>query len=55
MIKIIKATEKPLSLMGEVASFCWNSKPSKEIGIKCLKSNHGRVAEYPDVIIAIRL
>jgi len=53
MIKIIRASEKPLTLMGEVASFCWNSNPSKEIGIKCLKSNHGRVAEYPDVTISI--
>ena len=53
MIKIIRATEKPLTLMGTVASFCWNSNPSKEIGIKCLKSNHGRVAEYPDAILVI--
>lgn len=53
MVEIIKATEKPLTLMGTVASFCWNSKPSKEIGIKCIKSNHGRVLEYPDVIVGI--
>lgn len=53
MIKILRCSEKPLSLIGEVASFCWNSKPSKDIGIKCLKSNHGRTLEYPDVIISI--
>ena len=53
MIKIIKAEENPLTLIGEVASFCWGSKPSKNIGIKCLKSDHGRTFEYPDIIISI--
>jgi thymidylate synthase (FAD) len=53
MIKVISYTHEPLSLMGEVASFCWNSKPSKEIAIKCIKSNHGRVLEFPDVLISI--
>jgi hypothetical protein len=27
MIKVISYTHDPLSLMGEVASFCWNSTP----------------------------
>jgi thymidylate synthase (FAD) len=53
MIKVISYTHEPLSLMGEVASFCWNSKPSKDIAIKCIKSNHGRVLEFSDVIISI--
>lgn len=53
MIKVINYTHEPLSLMGEAAAICWNSKPSKDIGIRCLKSNHGRVLEYPDVIISI--
>lgn len=53
MIKVIKHTQNPLDLMGEVASFCWNSKPSKDIAIKCLKSDHGRVLEFPDVIVSI--
>lgn len=39
--------------MGEAASRCWNSKPSPQIGIDCIKSGHGRVLEYPDVIIEI--
>jgi len=53
MIKVINYTHEPLSLMGEVASFCWNSKPSKDIAIKCIKSNHGRVLEFSDVIVSI--
>ena len=53
MIKVIKYTSYPLSLMGEVASFCWNSVPSKKIALDCLDSNHGRVFEYVDIIIAV--
>lgn len=53
MIKILRYTEKPLSLMGEVASRCWNSKPSPQIGIDCIESGHGRISEYADVIVEI--
>ncbi|MDD4188277.1 MAG: FAD-dependent thymidylate synthase [Bacilli bacterium] len=53
MIKIIRATPNPLTLMGIVASTCWNSTPSPQIGINCIESGHGRVLEYPDVIVEI--
>jgi len=53
LIKIIRATQNPLTLMGECASACWNSKPSPQIGIDCIESGHGRVLEYPDVIVEI--
>jgi len=53
MIRVINYTSKPLTLMGEAASFCWNSKPSPQIGIDCIESNHGRVLEYPEVTLAI--
>lgn len=53
MIKVINYTPMPLTLMGEVASMCWNSKPSPRIGIDCIESNHGRVLEYADVTIEI--
>jgi thymidylate synthase (FAD) len=39
--------------MGEVASSCWNSTPSPQIGIDCIESGHGRVLEYADVTIEI--
>lgn len=54
MIKVLSCTKEPLSFIGQVASTCWNSKPSKDIAIKCLESNHGRVLEYPDVTIEIK-
>ena len=53
MIKIIRATQNPLSLMGECASACWDSTSSPQIGIDCIESGHGRVLEYPDVIVEI--
>lgn len=55
MIHIIQATEKPLTLIGSMASTCWDSKPKslRETGIKCINSGHGRLAEFPDIIIEI--
>ncbi len=53
MIKIIDYTSNPLTLMGKVASACWNSKPSPKIGIECIESGHGRVLEYADIIAEI--
>ncbi len=53
MIKVLNYTKKPLTLMGQCASSCWNSNPSSQIGIDCIESNHGRVLEYPDVIVEI--
>ena len=53
MIKLIDYTPNPLTLMGVVASTCWNSKPSPRIGIECIESGHGRVLEYADVTVGI--
>jgi len=53
MIKVIRATRNPLSLMGECASACWNSTSSPQIGIDCIESGHGRVLEYPDIVVEI--
>ena len=53
MIKVISYTKNPLSLMGECASYCWDSNPSPQIGIDCIESNHGRVLEYADVTLQI--
>lgn len=53
MIRVIQYTPNPLTLMGKVASTCWNSKPSPQIGIDCIEADHSRVLEYPDVIIEI--
>jgi len=52
-IKVINYTQNPLSLMGECASYCWDSTPSPQIGIDCIESNHGRVLEYADVTLQI--
>ena len=54
MIKILSYTKEPLDLMGQVASTCWNSEPSKDIAKKCLEASHGRVLEYPDITVEIK-
>lgn len=53
MIEVLNYTKKPLTLMGIVASKCWNSKPNINIAIDCIESGHHRVLEYPDVIVLI--
>lgn len=53
MIEVIHYTPNPLSLMGKCASACWGSTPSPQIGIDCIESGHGRVLEYPDVILEV--
>jgi thymidylate synthase (FAD) len=53
MIQVLDYTHNPLTFMGTVASSCWNSKPSARIGEDCIKSNHGRVLEFPDVTVII--
>lgn len=53
MIKVLDYTKNPLTLMGKVASVCWNSKPSPRIGIECIESGHGRVLEFADVTLEI--
>jgi thymidylate synthase (FAD) len=53
LIRVLDYTEKPLTLMGEVASTCWNSTPTPQIGIDCIESNHRRILEYADVTLEI--
>ena len=53
MIRVLNYTKNPLTLMGECASYCWNSKPSAKIGADCIESDHGRVLEYADVTVEI--
>jgi hypothetical protein len=46
LIKVLNYTSMPLSMMGEVAARCWNSKPSPRIGIECIENGHGRIMEF---------
>lgn len=50
--------KKPISLIGEMAGVCWNADTSNNEknymrGIDCLKSNHGRTLEYPQVFMVL--
>lgn len=58
MIKIIEYTHNPISYMGKVAGICWGSDTESsdknlKRGMTCIKANHGRVMEYPDVTLEI--
>lgn len=58
MIKILKSTTEPLNEIGLYAGICTNADTSdKEKNIKraidCIESGHGRVLEYPDIILEI--
>lgn len=51
-IEIIEITKKPLQLIGKCAGMCWGAPvddPAKnrQRAISCIKSNHGRVLEFP--------
>jgi len=57
-IEIIEITKKPLQLIGKCAGVCWGAPvddPAKnrQRAISCIKSNHGRVLEFPEFIIVI--
>ena len=57
-IKIIRYDEKPITLIGECVGGCYGSDtsdPAKNYkrGLQCIKDGHGRVEEYPDVIMEI--
>ena len=58
MIKIIRFDEKPITLVGECVGNCYGSDttdPAKNYkrGKQCIMDGHGRVEEYPDVIMEI--
>lgn len=58
MIRVIDYTEFPIQYMGKMAGVCYGSdtfdwKKNYNRGIDVLKSNHGRVLEFPDVVLEI--
>ena len=59
MIKILPWTYKdPLNMIGACAGYCWGSNVvNPEENIKrakfCIKSNHGRAEEFPDIYCTI--
>ena len=51
-------TKYPLQLIGEESGVCWgadtsNPDKNRKRGIDCIKSNHGRTLEYPQVYIIL--
>lgn len=53
-----ETTDEPITLMGAMAGQCWNSDTTNhnknfKRGLDCIKSQHGRVMEYPQIYIKL--
>ena len=53
-----ETTKNPITLIGERAGICWgaditNQEKNYKRGLSCIKSNHGRTLEYPNIEIII--
>ena len=58
MIKVIRFDEKPITLIGECVGNCYGSDTTDDAknykrGKQCIDDGHGRVLEYPSVIMEI--
>lgn len=59
MVRILTdTTDIPITLMGEMAGICWGAdikdyKKNFNRGIGCIRHNHGRVLEYPQIYMEI--
>ena len=53
-----ETTKDPISLMGCRAGYCWgadvtDAEKNYKRGLECIKNNHGRVIEFPDIHLLI--
>ena len=51
-------TKKPIRMIGEMAGVCWGSATDNDEAnitraLNCIKSNHGRTLEFPDVYMVL--
>lgn len=58
IIILPETTKDPISLMGRRAGYCWgadvtDAKKNYRRGLGCMKNNHGRCIEFPDVHMLI--
>lgn len=58
VIILPETTKDPISLMGRRAGICWGAditdkNKNYKRGLECIKNNHGRVIEFPDIHMVI--
>lgn len=57
MVRVLNATKKPITFMGQVAGVCYNSKDEPQAnykrGLRCIKDGHGRIMEFADVTLVL--
>ena len=54
-----RTTVDPITLIGEEAGICWGAditdkEKNYRRGVDCIKSNHGRTMEFPDIFLTIK-
>lgn len=59
MVRILThTTDIPITMIGEMAGICWGSNTTDheknfKRGIECIRNNHGRTLEFPDIYMEI--
>lgn len=58
-VSVLKYTaQNPVSMIGEMAGLCWGSKVTNQEknyarGLECIRCNHGRTMEFPQIYLLI--
>lgn len=58
VIILPETTKNPITLIGRRAGYCWGAdvsddKKNYDRGMDCLKSNHGRTLEFPNIEVVL--
>lgn len=59
MVKVLThTTDIPITTIGEMAGICWGADTKDHIknfkrGIECIRNNHGRTLEFPEIYLEI--
>lgn len=58
-VSVLKyTTQNPISMIGEMAGLCWGSNVTNQEknyarGLECIRCNHGRTMEFPQIYLLI--
>ena len=56
-VSVLKyTTQNPISMIGEMAGLCWGSNVTNQEknyarGLECIRCNHGRTMEFPQIYL----
>lgn len=57
-IILSETTDEPMTLVGQMSGICWgadtsNNEKNFKRGLECLRNNHGRTLEFPQIYIVL--